>query len=151
MAKQINFRSVRLINLKFLFQRLNFFSWVRQLVKCMGCRMHSRLWSQNVRKWRKKFDNLIIKEPEWGISIVTFACDSIFDSCCQPAGYDITWKLSFWVKPSNALRTRLRRTGGVTNTAASRNLLKSIISLTSRENMTFQHYWDPSDARTLPP
>jgi len=46
--------------------------------------------------------------------------------------------LSFWAKTVQRTSDKIKK-DGVTNTAASENLLKSIIGLTSRENMLSRH------------
>lgn len=86
---------------------------------------------------------LIINEPQRRLSIFTFGFDSIFDFCgTRPATMLCENWASFGAKTVHRASDKIKK-----RRAAYR--ATSIISLTSRENTTSQHYWDPSDARTL--
>lgn len=158
MEKQINFKNIRLINLKFLFRRFSF-----AICTCIE-NMHSELWYYHdiarpvdeqslqgkkcVRNWRQLKQILIINKRKRKLRIVTFECYSIFYSCCT--GYNIMWKFTFWAKHVQLGSEKIKKNRAVMHAAASKNILKSIISLQSSGNMTSQHFGDPFDTKTLP-
>ena len=125
MAKQINFKNVRLINLKFLFQRLNFFLLSLQFHARKGCiqsldhvivnfhapcrqtvsqrkemcqKLKAEIWWFD-NKWKRM-------EDQYRYLFLWFNLRFLF-----PLGRLRCYvkRLSFWVKPSNVPRVRLRR------------------------------------------